>query len=316
MDFFFRKIVRDKGQALTKLMTDIQEFAKGDEGNGALQAERELLATALEDVQGIVATMVGSPDRLGRGRHATSTRSARTPPGCCWPAATWSSPGCCCGRPRSRWRRWTPAPAGRDEAFYEGKVAAAQFFAAQVLPLLTAAARDRRERRQRPDGRPRGRLLAAPARRVPRSGRRSGRIHDHGTRHFGRVSRRRYVRVCVPYVGRPIGWWAVCRAVAGVRPLPAAVIRRSAHTAPSRLLTNPGGTMGIGVSIFLIARRRHPCLRRQLRRVRPGHQRRRLHPDDRRRDRPDHDRVHLGPAQPHPRRGDVVEERRVYDDRI
>ena len=60
MDFFFRKIVRDKGQALTELMTEIQEFAKGDEGNGALRAERDLLAAALEDVQGIVGTMVGS----------------------------------------------------------------------------------------------------------------------------------------------------------------------------------------------------------------------------------------------------------------
>ena len=60
MDLFFRKIVRDKGQALTKLLTEIQELAKGDEGNGALQAERELLAKGLEDVQGIVATMVGS----------------------------------------------------------------------------------------------------------------------------------------------------------------------------------------------------------------------------------------------------------------
>ncbi|HET9945884.1 MAG TPA: acyl-CoA dehydrogenase, partial [Actinomycetes bacterium] len=58
MDFFFRKIVRDKGQALTKLMTEIQEFAKGDEGNGALRAERDLLAKALEDVQGIVGAMV------------------------------------------------------------------------------------------------------------------------------------------------------------------------------------------------------------------------------------------------------------------
>src|SRR4029079_19279134 len=60
MDFFFRKIVRDKGQALTKLMTEIQELAKGDEGNGELRVERDLLAKGLEDVQGIVATMVGS----------------------------------------------------------------------------------------------------------------------------------------------------------------------------------------------------------------------------------------------------------------
>src|SRR6476619_6732825 len=60
MDFFFRKIVRDKGQELTTLMTDIQEFAKGDEGNGSLRTERDLLGTALEQVQGIVGTMVGS----------------------------------------------------------------------------------------------------------------------------------------------------------------------------------------------------------------------------------------------------------------
>ncbi|MGH3989582.1 MAG: acyl-CoA dehydrogenase family protein, partial [Pseudonocardiaceae bacterium] len=60
MDLFFRKIVRDKGQALTKLLTDIQEFAKGDEGNGALRTERDLLARGLEDVQGIVGTMVGA----------------------------------------------------------------------------------------------------------------------------------------------------------------------------------------------------------------------------------------------------------------
>src|SRR5450756_1903189 len=58
MDLFFRKIVRDKGQALTKLMGDIQHFAKGDAGNGQLLRERELLGTALEDVQGILGTMV------------------------------------------------------------------------------------------------------------------------------------------------------------------------------------------------------------------------------------------------------------------
>ncbi|MDT7717362.1 MAG: hypothetical protein QOH09_3354, partial [Pseudonocardiales bacterium] len=58
MDLFFRKIVRDKGQALGKLAADIQDFAKGDAGNGALVRERELLATALDDVQGIVNHMV------------------------------------------------------------------------------------------------------------------------------------------------------------------------------------------------------------------------------------------------------------------
>jgi alkylation response protein AidB-like acyl-CoA dehydrogenase len=137
LDFFFRKIVRDKGQALTKLMTDIQEFAKGDEGNGALQAERELLAKALEDVQGIVGTMVGSltdsaedvSNMYKVGQNTTRLLLA-------------------CGDLVTGWlllRQATVAlaaleggAAGRDKAFYEGKVAAARFFAAQVLPLLTA----------------------------------------------------------------------------------------------------------------------------------------------------------------------------------
>ncbi|MHB8342641.1 MAG: acyl-CoA dehydrogenase, partial [Mycobacteriales bacterium] len=59
LDLFFRKIVRDKGQALTALLAEIQEFAKGDAGNGSLVRERDLLATALEDVQAIVGAMVG-----------------------------------------------------------------------------------------------------------------------------------------------------------------------------------------------------------------------------------------------------------------
>ncbi|MGH8893935.1 MAG: acyl-CoA dehydrogenase, partial [Actinomycetes bacterium] len=137
MDFFFRKIVRDKGQALTKLMTDIQEFAKGDEGNGALQAERDLLGTALTDVQGIVGSMVGSLTASAEdvtnvykvGQNTTRLLMA-------------------CGDLVTAWlllRQAVVAQAaldagatGRDKAFYEGKVAAATFFARQALPLLTA----------------------------------------------------------------------------------------------------------------------------------------------------------------------------------
>src|SRR6185503_6424761 len=51
MDLFFRKIVRDQGQALSKLLEQIAEFAKGDAGNGRLKEERAALAAALADVQ-------------------------------------------------------------------------------------------------------------------------------------------------------------------------------------------------------------------------------------------------------------------------
>jgi alkylation response protein AidB-like acyl-CoA dehydrogenase len=137
MDFFFRKIVRDKGQALTKLMTDIQEFAKGDDGNGALRAERDLLATALEDVQAIVGAMVGALTSSSEdvtnvykvGLNTTRLLMA-------------------CGDLVTAWlllRQATVAQAaldagasGREQAFYQGKVAAAAFFARQALPLLSA----------------------------------------------------------------------------------------------------------------------------------------------------------------------------------
>ena len=137
MDFFFRKIVRDKGQALTKLMTEIQELAKGDEGNGALQTERELLAKGLEDVQGIVATMVGS-----------LTASAEDVTNIYKVGQNTSRLLLAVGDLVTAWLLLRQAgvalaaleagATGRDKAFYEGKVAAARFFAVQALPLLAA----------------------------------------------------------------------------------------------------------------------------------------------------------------------------------
>src|SRR5215510_12385750 len=56
-DFFFRKIVRDKGVALAHVSGQIQESIKNEAGNGRLKTERELLATALTDVQGMAATL-------------------------------------------------------------------------------------------------------------------------------------------------------------------------------------------------------------------------------------------------------------------
>ena len=61
-DFFFRKIVRDKGVALAHVAGQIEQFVKNESGNGRLKAERALLATALQDVQGMAATLTGVPD--------------------------------------------------------------------------------------------------------------------------------------------------------------------------------------------------------------------------------------------------------------
>jgi alkylation response protein AidB-like acyl-CoA dehydrogenase len=140
-DFFFRKIVRDRGQALAALSAQIQEFVKGDAGTGALAAERELLGRALEDVQAIVETMVGSlmgadprvggdPRRLYEVGENTSRLLLAT------------------GDLVVGWLLLREAEVAlaalerevspSDSAFYTGKVAAARFFARTVLPHISA----------------------------------------------------------------------------------------------------------------------------------------------------------------------------------
>ena len=70
-DFFFRKIVRTRAQALgAPVARRSRSSSRPRRGNGRLEDERELLGKALEDVQGIVGAMVGelmSPTRARSG---------------------------------------------------------------------------------------------------------------------------------------------------------------------------------------------------------------------------------------------------------
>ncbi|HEX3829244.1 MAG TPA: acyl-CoA dehydrogenase [Sporichthyaceae bacterium] len=136
MDFFFRKIVRDQGQALTALADQIEKFA-ADDPAGPLGAERALLGTALADVQAIIGTMVGSlTDAMGEvtamyqvGQNTTRLLMAAGDLVIGWLLLRQAQVALAA---------LDKAPGQRDTAFYRGKVAAARFFAAQVLPTLHA----------------------------------------------------------------------------------------------------------------------------------------------------------------------------------
>jgi len=58
MDLFFRKIARDQGQTLADLAAEIVEFVKGGDDADPLHAERDLLATMLDDTQAQLGSMV------------------------------------------------------------------------------------------------------------------------------------------------------------------------------------------------------------------------------------------------------------------
>ncbi|QBI21391.1 acyl-CoA dehydrogenase [Egibacter rhizosphaerae] len=135
-DLFFRKIGKDQGQTLTALLTEIQEFAKGDAGNGALEAERARLVSALEDVQQTLGTMVGFlGHESGRGVYLVGLTT--TP-------FLFSLAELVIGWLHLRHAETALAALesgqadDRDRAFYEGKVSSARWFVREVLPQLAA----------------------------------------------------------------------------------------------------------------------------------------------------------------------------------
>jgi hypothetical protein len=137
MDFLFRKIVRDNGQAIGHVAGEIKAFLDSESGNGRLKEERALLATALADVQGMLGTITGflmasaeDPKNLYKvGQNTVRLLMA-------------------VGDLLIGWLLLRQAdvaltalggePSPRDVPFYEGKVGAARFFAKTVLPQLSA----------------------------------------------------------------------------------------------------------------------------------------------------------------------------------
>ncbi len=141
-DLFFRKIVKDKGQALGHLAQEIQGFVESDAGNGRLKVERELLGTGLEDAQAIVGAlfqdlMSANPaDENGRieniykvGLNTTRLVYVLGDLVVAWLLLRGAEVAL---------EKLSGDVSAADRSFYEGKVAAAQFFARNVLPMLSA----------------------------------------------------------------------------------------------------------------------------------------------------------------------------------
>ncbi|OBG80643.1 butyryl-CoA dehydrogenase [Mycobacterium sp. E802] len=136
-DFFFRKIVRDKGQALAFVSGEIEQFIKNETGNGRLKTERALLATALEDVQGMAASLTGylmaaQEDQasiykvgLGSVRFLMSVGDLLLG----WLLARQAAVAI---------EKLDAGATGDERSYLEGKIAAASFFAKNMLPLLSS----------------------------------------------------------------------------------------------------------------------------------------------------------------------------------
>ena len=141
MDLFFRKIVRDQGQALGKLAAQIQEFAKGDAGNGSLTKERELLAQALEDVQGIVGHCVNelmASVEDTRNIYKVGLNTTRTLMALGDLVVGWLLLRQAAVADEKLRTASAKALSPKDRHFYAGKIAAARWFAGAVFPELSS----------------------------------------------------------------------------------------------------------------------------------------------------------------------------------
>ena len=144
LDFFFREIVRDQGRALGYLADQVGAFA-ADTGSGFQVAERVALGRALGDVQTIVAVMF-------EALMASDPRAGGEPANVYKVGQNASRLLLAAGDLVVGWLLLRSAVVARaaldagalsaaDVLFYEGKIAAASFFATNVLPLLGAQAR-------------------------------------------------------------------------------------------------------------------------------------------------------------------------------
>jgi hypothetical protein len=132
MDLFFRKIARDQGQTVAAIAAEIGEFVKATTEGDAIAAERETLGRMLDDAQAHLGAMVGylmasmggrSEEIYKTGLNANALLESMAEVTIGWLLLRQSE---------------VAAPKIGDDPFYEGKVAAARFFIADVAPKIAA----------------------------------------------------------------------------------------------------------------------------------------------------------------------------------
>ncbi|MCW6003221.1 acyl-CoA dehydrogenase [Micromonospora sp. CPCC 205371] len=138
LDLFFRKIVKDGGKALMTVAGEIQSFIESEGGNGQLKEERLALGKALGEVQQILGVMTGwlgeAQGDDPRALYKIGLNSRRLLLDLGDLVVAWLLQR----QAEVALRALAGETSAADKSFYEGKVAAARFFAHEVLPRIGA----------------------------------------------------------------------------------------------------------------------------------------------------------------------------------
>ncbi|WP_431945331.1 acyl-CoA dehydrogenase [Actinacidiphila sp. bgisy167] len=137
-DYFFRKIVRNQGAALTALSEEIRAFLAEATGGEELSGAREQLAKAAVDLEAIVGRMLtdlAATEQDVRNIYKVGLNTTRL-----LLASGDVVVGYLLLKGAAVAAAKLAAGAGaKDTAFYTGKIAAAKHFAAEILPQVSVA---------------------------------------------------------------------------------------------------------------------------------------------------------------------------------
>ncbi|MEV0885658.1 acyl-CoA dehydrogenase [Streptomyces microflavus] len=135
-DFFFRKIVRDQGVSLNTLSEEIKKFLAGAQGNEELAPALDSLAKAAVDLEAIVGTMI--TDLTATGEDVKNIYKVGLNTTRLLMASGDVVVGYLLLKGATVAAEKLPTASAKDVAFYQGKIAAAKFFAANILPGVSA----------------------------------------------------------------------------------------------------------------------------------------------------------------------------------
>ncbi|GGU30923.1 acyl-CoA dehydrogenase [Streptomyces violascens] len=136
-DFFFRKIVRDQGASLNALSEEIKKFLAEQNGNEALGGALDSLATAAVDLEAIVGTMI--TDLTATGEDVKNIYKVGLNTTRLLMASGDVVVGYLLLKGAAVAAEKLSSASAKDVPFYTGKIAAAKFFAANVLPGVGTA---------------------------------------------------------------------------------------------------------------------------------------------------------------------------------
>ncbi|MFF2850151.1 acyl-CoA dehydrogenase [Streptomyces sp. NPDC058001] len=131
-DYFFRKIVRNQGAALNSLAEEIKKFLAVGTGGEELAGARESLAQAAGDLEAIVGVMLtdlAATEQDVKSIYKVGLNTTRL-----LMASGDVVVGYLLLRGAAVAVEKLPGASVKDQAFYSGKIAAAKFFAGNVLP--------------------------------------------------------------------------------------------------------------------------------------------------------------------------------------